>query len=263
MVGDTSSGTRSEGDLSLRKQAEAELAWDVRLATRSIRVTVNDGTVELTGRVRTYLAKWQAERAVERVRGVRAVANEIRVVPLVVLNDGELTAAASVCLAATRELTRHTITVAAYEGWLALEGQVEWDFQRRAVADAVRSVPGLRGVTNAITIRPRRVRGRAGSAVLGDRLAQALRRDALIDASRITVAIDGGHVTLAGSVAAVVEAREAEQRAWGAPGVWSVDNLLRVEPIKREGPRLAVVSVPHATSAVAAAAASNGSRQGS
>ena len=241
MAVETTSGMGREGDLGLREQAKAELAWDARIATRSIRVNVNDGTVELTGRVHSYLAKWQAERSVERVRGVRAIANEIQVVPRMVPPDAQLTAAASACLAATPQLPIGRITAVAHQGWLALEGQVDWDFQRRAVADAVRSVPGLRGVTNAITIQPRRIRRTAGAGILRDRLTQALRRDALLGASRITVAVQSGHVTLTGTVSAVAEAREAELVAWAAPGVWSVENRLRVDPIKREGPRLVLV----------------------
>jgi osmotically-inducible protein OsmY len=100
----------------------------------------------------------------------------------------------------------------------------------------VRTLPGVRGITNAITIRPRHVRRRRGAPALSALIDQAFRRDAMLDASRVAVSVEGGHVTLRGAVGTVAEAREAEQRVWAAPGVWSVDNLIRVEPQARLEP---------------------------
>jgi osmotically-inducible protein OsmY len=225
-------------DVRLSKRAQAELDWDPQIAARSIHVAVLDGTVELSGRISSYVGKWRAERALERVRGVRGVVNEIQVIPHVEPDDAELARLASARLAATGSPSIGRVSARSNAGWLALEGEVDWDFERRAAADAVRTLPGVRGITNAITIRPRHVRRRRGAPALSALIDQALRRDAMLDASRVAASVEGGHVTLRGAVETVAEAREAEQRAWAAPGVWSVDNLIRVEPQGRLEPEV-------------------------
>jgi len=226
------------------EQAEAELDWQPSLPARSIRVTEVAGTVALTGTVRSYLSKWEAERAIEHVRGVRAIVNEIVVAPSHTPSNEDLAASARRRLAAAPRVPQSGITISTQDGWLVLEGQVDWDYQRRAAADAVRSLPGLRGLTNALTIRTRRGHRKWGEPGLRRQLAAALARDARLDSSRIEVAFEGGHVVLCGSVASITEKREAELRAWSAPGIWSVDNLLTVEPDENHGHASAATTAP-------------------
>jgi len=212
-------------DSDIKGDVEAELRWDPDIDASDIAVSVKDGVVTLTGFVRSYSQKYGAERGVKKIRGVRGVANDIEV-KLPSLNErADPDIARDAVAALKRELpySGEHIQVVARNGWLTLEGEVEWKFQSDRAEEVVRRVRGLKGVTNLIHLKPR-----ATPTEVKQRIEQALKRSAEIDAQKITVETVGGEVTLRGTVHSWAERREAERAAWKAPGVVRVENKIIV-----------------------------------
>ncbi len=193
-----------------------------------IGVTVNDGVVTLTGWVDSFSKKWAAERAAHRVRGVKAVANdiEVRLPSTGDRTDSDIAAAATRALEWDAFAIEH-VEMTVSKGWVTLTGEVEWEFQRRAAERAVRRLAGVRGVTNLLTVRPR-------VSVVPEKLKrqieEALIRNAETDAERISAQVVGEKVILAGTVRTWLEREEAERVAWSAPGVSAVENRITVMP---------------------------------
>jgi osmotically-inducible protein OsmY len=213
-------------DQELRKQVEAELEWEPSIDSRQIGVAVVDGIVTLTGTVTTYYEKWKAERATERVDGVRGIANEIEVKVKGTFSDSEIAHAAVESLKWNVLVPASSVKIEVEKGRVTLRGEVKHDYQRRAVERAVRNLPGVRAVSNLIQIEPR-VEPRNVKA----EIEQALKRQAELDAAGINVDVDGSKVTLRGRVRTWTERHDAEKAAWAAPGVTSVRNELAVEPV--------------------------------
>ena len=193
-----------------------------------IGVSVKDGIVALTGWVDSFAKKWVAERAAHRVHGVMAVVNDIEVrLPGSAERSDE-----DIALAATRALEWDTLVpmenveLTVSKGTVTLRGEVEWEFERQEAERAVRRLSGVRGVINAITVRPRVT---ASPQELQQKIENALVRNAETDAQRITIDVDGSKVTLRGTVRSWMEKREAERIAWSSPGVSSVDNRIQIE----------------------------------
>jgi VCBS repeat-containing protein len=214
-------------DSELQRDLEDELRWDPSFENDDIAVSVRDGVVTLAGYVKSYLDKWQAERVASRVKGVKAIANDLSVkLPSSSERpDPDIARAALDALKWNIAVPANRIQVKVDKGWVTLEGDVDWNFQRDAAARAVRSLTGVKGVTNLITIKARPTPQDVKQKIKG-----ALERGAQFDADRITVEIDGNKAILKGTVRSYAERRDAERAARNAPGIIEVENKLTVDP---------------------------------
>jgi osmotically-inducible protein OsmY len=210
-------------DEEIRREVIFELKFDAEVGQSETGVVVDDRVVTLTGWVDSLPKKWAAERAALRVRGVRAVANEIEVrLPIGdERTDVDVAAAAVRALERDSRIPTNAVQVSISNGWVTLRGVVDWHYQRREAQRVIRNLAGVKEVTNLITVRSS---GTPEPDYVKDRIVSALLRSAELDARMITVTTDGGKVTLTGTVSSWVEAAEAERVTWSAPGVTEVDN---------------------------------------
>ncbi|HEV7521970.1 MAG TPA: BON domain-containing protein [Candidatus Angelobacter sp.] len=216
--------TLTKTDQQIQQDVMAELKWDARLQPNEIGVIVKNGVVTLTGWVDSYLKKWSAEEAVLHVAGVKAVANEIEVKLPSERTDLDIAAAAANALEWDAGLPPGKVKVTVSKGWVTLQGDVEWKFQKEDAERVVRRLLGVKGVTNLINVVPR-----ATPSDLKRKIEDAIVRTAQADASRITVEVHGTKAILRGTVRSWAEKQEAERAAWSAPGITEVENLIMIE----------------------------------
>ena len=190
-----------------------------------IGVTANDGVVTLTGHVNSYAAKLSAERAAKSVHGVRAVAEEleVRLAGNYVKNDTELAEVAVDALRWNTSVPDDRITVSIENGWVKLEGDVEWQFQKDETRREIEDIVGVKGITNLVTVKPV-----LKPTEIKGKIERAFQRSATVDASNISVDVNGSLVTLKGTVHSWAERDDAEYAAWAAPGVAKVNDQLTV-----------------------------------
>lgn len=219
--------TTVRSDAEIQAEVLTELKWEPRVQATEIGVAVKDGVVTLTGFVDSYSKRWAAEDAAHRVRGVKAVANdiEIRLAATGERTDPEIAAAAARALQWDALLVPEKIDVTVSKGWITLKGSVDWQYKKHEAERVVRNLAGVKGVSNLIDVKPK-----LQPAEIRKQVEQALVRSAQTDAGRISVEVDGNKVTLKGTVRAWVERQEAERAAWRAPGVMTVDNRIIVAP---------------------------------
>ena len=213
-------------DSEIRRDVESELQWDPSVDEKRIGIFVDDGVVTLTGEVSHFAGKWAAEDITKRVSGVRAIANEIQVkIPLSGARSDT-----DIALAAANALHWHVATGGAQikpvviDGWVTLSGKVQWGFQKNAAENAMRNLMGVKGVVNDILV--------ASTVKVADvkqKIENAFKRHALLDARDIEVKVDNSTVTLKGHVHTWQEHADAAHAAWAAPGVAHVENRLVIQ----------------------------------
>lgn len=210
-------------DSDIKRDVEDELRWDPDLDATNIAVTVKNGVVALAGYAPRYSDKLEAEAAAKRVAGVVGVANdiEVRLPSFDQRPDPDIARDAIAAIKNRLPTVAEQLKLVVREGWVTLEGEVEWEFQRLAAERGVRRVKGVKGVTNSIELKPR-----VAPSEIKRKIEEAFRRSAEVDASRITVEANAGEVVLKGTVRSWAERQEAERAAWAAPGVRRVDNRI-------------------------------------
>ena len=214
-------------DSKIKQDVEEELQFDPDIDATDIAVSVNSGVVTLTGFVRSYLQKMEAEADAKRVAGVLGVVNdiEVRLPNIDQRPDPEIAREAIAQIKNELPNAWDKIRVVVRKGWVTLEGEVEWNYQRERAEDAVKRVVGVTGVTNSIEVKPR-----TAPVEKKRKNEEALRRSAEVDASRINVETNGDEVILTGTVRSWAERQDAERAAWWAPGVKAVRNNIIVSP---------------------------------
>ena len=217
----------SKTDVQLKRDINEELAWDPKVSAAQIAVSVDQGAVTLLGNVDTYSEKWAAEEATKRVAGVRTVAQDLTVN---LLNDhkrDDSEIAAAVQRAIQWNVTvPDTVTAEVSNGAVSLSGQVTWNYQREAAAEAIAHLQGVVGVRNLIALE----RMNVPMTQVQDNLEAALQRQATAEARAIHVEISGGKVTLSGQASSWRSMANAEDAAWATPGVTQVVDRMQIAP---------------------------------
>jgi osmotically-inducible protein OsmY len=216
-----------KSDREIEQDVRDELQWDPDLDAGDIAMSAKNGVVTLAGFVKSYTDKYEAEAAAKRVAGVVGVANdlEVRLPSVDERPDPDIARDAVAAIKSQLPISSEHIKVVVKNGWVTLEGQVEWQYQRSTAENAVRRIKGVKGVSNLIQLKPR-----AEPSEIKRKIEEAFRRNAEVDANRITVEAHGGEVILKGTVRSWIEREEAERAAWSAPGVTKVEDRIIVSP---------------------------------
>ena len=214
-------------DSEIQRDVADELKWDPSLEDDDIAVAVRDGVVTLAGWVKSYSDKWRAERVASRVKGVKALANDLEVRLPSTSNrpDTDIARAAVDALKWNISVPSDRVKVKVEKGWVTLEGDVDWYYQKEAAERAVRYLTGVKGVSNLIAVHVT-----PAPSDVKTKIKAALARGAGFDADRITVEVDGNKAILRGTVRSFAEYRDAERAALNAPGITQVENKLTVDP---------------------------------
>jgi osmotically-inducible protein OsmY len=215
-----------KNNAELQKDVQDAIKWEPLLNAAEIGVTAKDGVITLTGVVDSYTKKSEAEDAAKNVAGVKAVVEKLEVK----FGDWGKTTDADIATEVVNALKwnwrvpNDKVKVKVENGWITLEGQLQWNFEREAAVDAVKNLLGVTGVSNNITIK-----SEANEKIEKADIESALRRNWSIYDNDIDVSVSGHTATLSGTVDSWYQKTEAGRIAFNAPGVWSVDNELVVD----------------------------------
>jgi osmotically-inducible protein OsmY len=214
-----------KSDVELRRAVLDELEWEPSIDGAEIGVTAHAGIVTLTGTVKNYSEKMAAERVTKRLQGVKAIANdiEVRLRGSSERTDPEIARTAVEILKWRTVVPHDRIKIVVNRGWVTLEGEVDWQYQKYAAFDAIHHLDGVKGVSNMITVKPR-----VSATEVKSRIEAAFRRSAELDGEKVRVEAHDGKVTLHGRLRTWAERDEADRTAWAAPGVTEVENLIEV-----------------------------------
>jgi osmotically-inducible protein OsmY len=218
----------ARSDADIEKDVKEEMQWDPDLDATDIAIAVKSGVVTLAGFVKSYADKFEAEAAAKRVAGVMAVANdlEVRLPSIDQRPDPDIARDAAAAIKTQLPISSENIKIVVKNGWVTLEGQVEWQYQRQTADNAVRRIRGVKGVSNFIVLKPH-----VEPSEVKKKILDAFKRNAEVDANRIEVEThEGGEIVLKGAVRSWIEREEAERVAWSAPGVTKVDDRIVVHP---------------------------------
>jgi len=215
-----------KSDAELQRDVMNELTWEPSINAENIGVAAKDGVVTLNGSIDSFAEKWAAERATKRVAGVKAFAEniEVRLPSYSRRTDADIAHTVANVLEWNVDVPHEQIKVMVQDGWVTLSGEVEWLYEKNAAYDAVRSLTGVRAVTNQIVVKPPMV-----SSEVKTRIQEAFQRNARLDAQKIKVQTRNGQVVLTGTVRSWAEREEAESAACAAPSVCEVLNELAVK----------------------------------
>jgi osmotically-inducible protein OsmY len=211
-----------KSDGQIQTDVIQELKWDPSVTHEHIGVAVSDGIVTLSGTVPSYIEKSAAEKAGQRVAGVKAVVEkiEVKVLGSFQKDDEDIAKAIINQFRWHAQVPDESVKVSVEKGWVELTGEVEWEYQRRAAEKVTRGLTGVRGITNRITIKARV----AQPAEIKNKIEQALKRAAEREAEHLNIEVRGSRVLLSGKVRSFAELRDVRGAAWSAPGVTSVDD---------------------------------------
>jgi osmotically-inducible protein OsmY len=218
--------TLEKSDTEIKSDVLAELKYEPSVKVTDIGVLVKDGTVTLNGNATSYLEKWQAVRAAKRVAGVTAIADDIEVKlwDSFVRTDGDIATAAANQIKWITSIPTGKVQLTVSNGWVTLDGELEWYFEKDEAERTVRALAGVKGVSNLIKIKPK-----LSSSDIVSEIKRAFDRNSLLYDCDIEVEASGGSVTLRGTVYNYSEREEAARIAWAAAGVMSVDDRLEID----------------------------------
>ncbi|MGN6567508.1 MAG: BON domain-containing protein [Flavipsychrobacter sp.] len=214
-----------KNDQQLQQDVMNELKWDPILNASEIGVSVKHGVVTLSGYVNSYSKKIAAENAAKRVKGVSAVAEDIEVRLGLdnERNDTQIAEAALDALKWNSNVPDENIQIKVENGWITMEGEAEWQYQKDAAANAVRDITGVRGISNLIMLTPK-----IDATVIEKNIRRALQRSADIEANNIDIKTIGNKVILKGKARSWAERNEIERATWSSPGVTEIEDELLI-----------------------------------
>jgi osmotically-inducible protein OsmY len=214
-------------DSELQRDVLDELKWEPSVNAAEIGVAAKEGVVTLNGQVPSYAERFHAEEAAKRVYGVKALVNEldVKLPGAARRTDEDIARSAVSALTLNVSVPDEKIEITVSKGWVKLEGEVDWEFQKDSAERSIRYLPGVLGVSNLITVKPH-----VSPTEVKKKIEEALKRAAEVDARRIGVEVNEGKVTLIGNVHSWLEKDEAVRAAWAAPGVHTVESRLTVSP---------------------------------
>jgi len=213
-------------DAQIQDDIIQQLKWNPLLNASEIGVAVKNGVVTLSGLVNSYLKKIEAENEAKKISGVKAIAEDIQigVSPAYKKTDAEIAEAIVNALKWHSAVQEEKIKIKVEDGVVKLEGEVEWEYERKSAASAIESLTGVRSVINFIRLKPKTT-----GAEIEQKIKAAFQRNAAIDAGKISADISGNKVTLRGKVRSLAEKEDAANAAWSAPGISAVENYISVE----------------------------------